>query len=241
MNATTWLWPNWIPNGYLTVVAGEAGIGKSSFVLRLVQSVVSSHDWLDGARGPKNTSRVLYCDTEGAQGLLRDRAQKWGLPMDEILWPGADGFGEFALDDPASMRLVSMAVEKEGVNMLVVDSLRPAHSMKENDSAIGSLLKDWASRARDHDPPILLVHHLRKSLPGARTRRTLDDLRGSSVLSAAARSVVLLEKPDPLSDVVGSRRPSSIWRSGHRSSASGSPPTAVFPSKRLKRQVTRLP
>ena len=47
-----WLWPDKIPLGTVTVIYGEAAMGKTSLVLDLAARVSSGTAWPDGTRGP---------------------------------------------------------------------------------------------------------------------------------------------------------------------------------------------
>jgi hypothetical protein len=37
---THWDWPGWLPRGYLTILAGQPGLGKSSLCLHLAASYI---------------------------------------------------------------------------------------------------------------------------------------------------------------------------------------------------------
>ena len=202
MQGITWLWEPWIPNGYLTVLAGDAGVGKSAFALRLSKSVSEPCEWPDGADGPDRPGNVVFCDTEAAQALLIDRVEKWGLPEERILLPGPDGMGHLWMDEPQSRVFVRQRVEEQKVSLVIIDSFRSGFRGDENASDVAELMGEWAALARDLSVPIVLVHHLRKRQPGEKRDVGLEHLRGSSAIGAAVRSVILLERPDPQSETI---------------------------------------
>lgn len=68
MEDIEWLWPEWIPMGMVTVLAGRAKAGKSFLALRIAQSVTDGIVWPDGAAAP-TVGNVLWIDTEGSQRL----------------------------------------------------------------------------------------------------------------------------------------------------------------------------
>jgi hypothetical protein len=79
--------------------------------------------------------------------------------------------------------------------LVVVDSLAAATSRGETSiEGARAILGFLTGLARDHDMGMLVIHHLRKRAGGsrARFRPAADDLRGSSHLSAAARSVIAM-------------------------------------------------
>jgi hypothetical protein len=54
-----WDWPGWLPRGFLTLLASEAGMGKSILALRLCACYLRGDDWPDGAP---------YCSAVGCNG-----------------------------------------------------------------------------------------------------------------------------------------------------------------------------
>ncbi|HKZ42659.1 MAG TPA: AAA family ATPase, partial [Candidatus Hodarchaeales archaeon] len=68
-----WLWPGWLPIGFVTILAGNPGVGKSMCALELARSVIEPADWPDRVKGPTNQGYVLWCDTESSQALLSER------------------------------------------------------------------------------------------------------------------------------------------------------------------------
>jgi replicative DNA helicase len=197
MTDTTWLWKHWLPNGYLTLLAGDPGVGKSMLSLHLARSVALPCAWPDGTPGPDEPGTVLYCDTEAAQAMHVQRARRWGIPMDRLLMPGLDGTGHLWLDDPESLLAVRDAVAKHGVRLVIVDSLRAGFKGDENSSEVAEMMTEWAALARDLEVAMVFVHHMRKRQQGEKREATLEALRGSSAIGAAARSVIALDCPDP--------------------------------------------
>lgn len=193
-----WLWPEWLPLGCVAVLAGEPGIGKSSVALSLAASQVTGTPWPDGAecttRGP-----VLISDSEGAQALWAQRIRAWGVPTDDLLFAGQDGFGRILLDDERHILGVRELVRQRGVKLAIIDSLRTSlgAGVDENGSAVGSILAPWAELCRDLSLSLILVHHFGKRRQGEGTEASMDRLRGSSAIAATARSIIALDKPDP--------------------------------------------
>lgn len=190
----TWAWEPWIPNGFITLVAGETGIGKSKLALRLVESIVQPREWPDSTAGPASAAPVLYVDTEGAQAMQVSRMKAAGLPMDRIILPGDDGNRHLYLDEPTTVPFVRNACERENIGLVVVDSLRSGMTGDENSSEFGEKLQPWGNLARDLNIPFIIIHHARKALSDR--EMSIDRLRGSSAIAALARSVITIDKPD---------------------------------------------
>lgn len=81
-----WLWENWLPTGTLTLLVGKARIGKSALGLAMANIVVTGCNWPDGQLND-NPGLAVWVETEGAQAILLDRANKWGMSLEKVLLP----------------------------------------------------------------------------------------------------------------------------------------------------------
>ena len=198
---TTWLWPGWLPRGYITVLAGDPGRGKSALALILGGCLNGKRTWPDGSTKltPGNT---LWIDTEEGQPLAWERASKWSLWQEYLFVPGQDGTERVRIDLKGSAEQVGMRAIANNAVLVVIDCLRCAHQADEDSSAMTKFLTEFAAMARDYNLAILLIHHLRKRSQLEGTSVTLDRLRGSTVIGATARIVWALDKPDEQANVV---------------------------------------
>ena len=196
----TWAWQGWLPNGFLTIIAGENGVGKSALALRLCACFVRGDPWPDGTEYHGQTGAVLWVEAEASQALNLDRARCWGLPLERIYAPLPDPLDDARLDNAEHRdRIMEIACRAE-VRMVVVDSLRGAHSGDENDSGVIGVVAWLAQMARNTGKPVLITHHLRKrGLLDSGAEVSLDRLRGSSALVQPARCVWAVDRPDPTS------------------------------------------
>jgi putative DNA primase/helicase len=198
-----WLWPSWVPTGAVTLLAGAPGAGKSLVALDLARRVIHGPDFPDGAPVAEPGRKVLIVDAEGAPDLLTQRAQAWGVDLRRL----------FPMQPPSPVDLIDLDQEKQRerlINMvrglrpalIVVDSLAAATSRGETSlQGCRDLLGFLAMIAREARLALLAIHHLRKRARSgafATPQVAADDLRGSSHLSAAARSVLALTPASPL-------------------------------------------
>jgi len=191
-----WLWQNWIPRGFLTMLAGDPGMGKSAVALRLAQSLIEQDKWPDGSPVDE-VGMVLWCDTEASQAILSHRIKAWNLRFPEyILMPGNDPLQEMRIDDPGAFDQLEMMIDHEGITLVVIDSLRGSHRMDENSSDLVNVLSRLAGIARNANIAILVVHHLRKKSVMESSDVTMDRIRGSSAISAMCRVIFCLEPVD---------------------------------------------
>ena len=196
-----WLWPSWIPRGMLTLFGAAPGAGKSLVALDLARRVIHSEPWPDGTRNPHAGRNVLIVDAEGAPALLNQRARAWGIDGSRLYLMISPGGGLIDLSTTREqMRLYEMCRSIEPV-LVVVDSLAAATARGETSlEAARAILGFLGTIARKGHLALLVIHHLRKGAGrGAGSQRSAhvvrvaaEDLRGSSHISAAARSVMAL-------------------------------------------------
>jgi len=192
-----WLWPAWIPCGMLTLFGAAPGAGKSLVALDLARRIINGQPFPDGALVPCPGSRVLIVDAEGTPGLLNQRAQAWDINRHRLfLMIAREPDGLVDLASPKHQeRLLKMCYNLQP-ELVVVDSLAAAASRGETSiEGARAILGFLASLARQFDLGLVVIHHLRKrarSGLASASRPAADDLRGSSHISAAARSVLAL-------------------------------------------------
>jgi putative DNA primase/helicase len=144
-----WRWKNWLPQGMLTIIAGELGVGKSIMALRIAACFLRGDPWPDGTPYTGETGAVLWCEAEAAQAINLSRAKAWGLPLDRIYTPFEDPMVDILLDDPNHREAIATVARREEVLLIVVDSLRGATRGDENSSETIAITKWLAELARD--------------------------------------------------------------------------------------------
>lgn len=60
----TWLWPNVIPAGALTLLGGAAGMGKSQVAIGIAAAVSSGHPWPTGEQSERGSALVLEAEDD---------------------------------------------------------------------------------------------------------------------------------------------------------------------------------
>jgi hypothetical protein len=199
-----WLWPSWIPNSMVTLFGAAPGAGKSLVALDLARRIIAGQPFPDGTPVPCPGSNVLIVDAEGAPDLLNQRAKAWGIDRRRLflmLSPDVTGLVNLA-DTTQQLRLVKMCGQLRPA-LVIIDSLAAATARSET-SLEGAriILGSLTLIARKLRLALLVIHHLRKRATSrwsaAAPQIAPGDLRGSSHLSAAARSVIALSLPAPL-------------------------------------------
>ena len=198
LSETKWLWPGYIPRGYLTGLVADQDQGKSNVAQSLCQTVISGGRWPDGQLFiPEPDTYGLWLDTEGSLALWRERARKWGIPKGRFVFP-KDPLQELRIDDATSWRWIEGAIEKFNPPLVVIDSLSGAHQARENNNdEMKAVTKRLAKLAQTYQIAVVAIHHLNKVAPGVPDYPiTLGRTRGASATTQFCRSVLALGTPD---------------------------------------------
>jgi hypothetical protein len=175
--------PGLVPEGFLTLMAGEPGIGKSFLALRLAVSCAMGTRFLsrDCTRVP-----VLYLDRENPGAIVRQRVQSMADgPVPGLkIWGGWLKDGVPALDDP---RLLTIA--KEPKPLIIVDSLIRFHDGEENSASEMSKVLAKLRALANAGATVFVIHHRGKGEGAA-------DYRGSSDIGGGPDVVYTLTRDD---------------------------------------------
>jgi hypothetical protein len=176
-----WRCGEFAADGYLTILAGPGGDGKSWTALAFALGV-STGTTRAGIRCRRG--RALIMDAENGRDLLRRRLRAAGV-RDGIGVVNVDG-----LDIVADAEWFRSTIAASKANLVVVDSLRMlSPGRDENDSkAMEPPISTLKRIARETHAAIVLVHHAGKS--GA------SGYRGSSVIKDQTDIMFSLKRVD---------------------------------------------
>lgn len=195
-----WEWPDWLPSALLVELVADSGAGKSAVALRIAAVFLAGWMWPDGTPYSGATGKVLWCETEAGQALNLERAQTWGLPIENILSPLPNPLDDVSLFDPAHLEAIAAKAARDDVRLIIVDSLSGGTAGREKGEDQMPVVKWLSELARDLKKPVILLHHLRKRglADGiGKDTVTLDRVRGSTVIVQPARVVWALDVPNP--------------------------------------------
>lgn len=179
----TWWWDGIIPQSGITLFAGNPLSYKT--VILLTASVASKGGGLVGGRMVRPV-RILYVKLEHLDSAYRDvlrRAARTYSPTD------LNNFHllrELNLEDPASLANIEGWAEDIDAEVIIIDSLRRAHSGDENSSQeVALVMRALQQLTAGGTRAVVAIHHL--------TRNTRE-LRGSTDFLAGADAEVRLTK-----------------------------------------------
>jgi RecA-family ATPase len=201
-----WIIPEWLPKGYVTMLAADPGVGKSLLALSLCKIVLSGGRFYNGYYIPEPAKtpmkRILWVEAEAGEPFHMQRASKLGINPLQIIEPRSSALEPStpSLNSKEDRDLISAILRHPDVSMAVLDSLSAASSGIDENSSQSAIHVKWLSElARDCNKPILVVHHMNKSTLRSRGSAipTLADIRGSSALLQHARIIWTLDNPKP--------------------------------------------
>jgi hypothetical protein len=185
-----WLWPLWIVDSHLTVLAADPGVGKTRLTLDLCRRMWLAEPWPDGelaTRPPGTPSLWVAADRNHAE--IAHAAVDFALPDEAIRFnaPPEDPFGGLNLDDQAAVADLRRRIEATAPGMVVIDTVNKAtrrllYRPEEAEAFFGPLL----DLARDCKVPILALTHL------SRNGEPLDRR-----IEGTCRVMWKLTRPDP--------------------------------------------
>jgi hypothetical protein len=194
LTTLSWVWPEWVPRGYLSLIVAPAGAGKSYVSLALGGILAAGGTFPDGHQA--EPGRVMICDYEGAEAITCERARALGLPLDRIFMPDPEDL--LPLHDPEGIARLRGWVGEHDIDWLFVDSWRHAIGAEVEDASETAITcgMPLVKLARDFGCGCTAIHHTRKVMVGNSWQLNMDSSRGSSALAGIARSIVGVEKPD---------------------------------------------
>lgn len=191
----TWLIDGLLPVSGSMLVYGDPKIGKSYAALQLACCLATGSEWLGfGIPSPR---KVIYIQLDTPRSLWADRVEKLanaGHPVLDFGYVDRETLKTFPFDilNPEHFKLLAGALIEAQPDVVIIDTIREAHSADENDStemqtAIAHL------EAAIHPAAMVLIAHARK--PNMeRGYDLMNDNRGSNYLVGRMDAIVRFSK-----------------------------------------------
>ena len=209
MRAIEWLWPGLFPRGYLTIIAGESGAGKSTALADVVARITTGAPWPGEAESARRAARwVLWLGAEdSAAEMTGPRLIACGADLSkvtEIVGSRRNGAtATFSMqDDLANVTALLRAAAAEGdaYAMLVIDPLTsylPGQRLRKVDFSdagqLRSILEPWLRLAEEFSIAIACVTHFGKDT----NRSMLHRVIGSAAFAQVCRSLLAVIPQPP--------------------------------------------
>ena len=185
-----WLWYPYIPYGKLTLLEGDPGEGKSTFMLHIAALITRGQDMPDGYKVEKAEYVIYQCNEDDVADTIKPRLKSAGADCSKVA---------YIIDDNSSLTLndqrITEALEKTHARLLILDPFQSfliqdgdLHSVGRMRTTLGNLAV-IASRYRC---AVVLIGHMNKSATGKSLYRGL----GSIDIAAIARSVLMVTRDE---------------------------------------------
>ena len=189
------------PRGYVSVVAGAPGVGKTIFEQRIAHDLSMGGD-IFGGKGHEDSPRksIIISGELKEEGFI-ERAQQfdWYSDMEyleviDTLTFEEDGIS-FFLNEKEGQANIEEVASTQGLDVLFIDSLGTLFGGKENDnSELIKVFRFMMRLASKHNIAVVVMHHGRKRLAAEQRKPlTLDDLIGGNAISRYAHTVYAIE------------------------------------------------
>lgn len=188
-----WLWYPYIPYGKLTVLQGDPGEGKSTFILNIAALLTKGKDMPDGYRVSKPQYVVYQTAEDNIADTVKPRLITAGADCDKIAYI-VDEESSLNLDDPRIEKIIS----KTNAKLFILDPLQAYLTQDSDLISVGRMrqkLRRIADIAEKYGCAIVIIGHMNKTSGEKNIYRGL----GSIDISAIARSVLMItrDKSDP--------------------------------------------
>lgn len=198
-----WLWEKRIACGKLTVIAGDAGLGKSQLTANFAATVSYGLMWPeDGLPNCLQGNVVFLSAEDDAADTIKPRLIAAGADVSKchiieaIRTKTEDGReSERSFDLSRDVERLGMALGQIGnVRLVIIDPITAylGDTDSHNNAEIRGVLAPLSAMAAKHEAAILLITHLNKSTG----QNILARVIGSTGMPAAARACYLVSK-DP--------------------------------------------
>lgn len=202
MEAIEYVWPGWVPKGYITLIGGETGSGKTSVVADMTARVSTGAPWPNETewRAP---AKVLWLGSEdGIADMTVPRLNACGANLHNIIEiQGVSREGvrnTFSLQDDiqnVAMLLDEGIAEDRPYTVIVIDPITSYLSsanrreVKMNDAGqMRAVLEPWMDVAQRYGVSIICITHLAKDT----NRSMLHRFLGSSAFTHTCRSLIAI-------------------------------------------------
>lgn len=201
-----WLWPDRVPFGAITLLAGKKGSGKSSLGSEIAAISTTGREWpgTDVKLEPLNTALIVR--EEDVEVEPRARAEEQGADLTRLfaLKPHRPLPWAHVRDRIARMQArdawLENVIRDHRIRVIISDPITSI-IVHESGNALRDELTNFASLLARHDVACIGIAHLVKSWGGT----ILGTLRGAGQWGEVARSILAvarLEPADPRSPIV---------------------------------------
>lgn len=202
---TCFIFQNAVPAGLITMLAGAPGSNKSWIVYDALRAMLRGEPWLNIPVVTDDEPRrglVLNFDNPAAE--FARRMKRMGFRGDDAVRVHSVGMSNVAIDGdipmllqlPAAFEQLMAMIAWWRPHMIVVDSLRQAHTGDESNSLHMGRVMACLRAFTHYGAAVVVIHHSGKPQQGPQGDSVLDDIhlaRGSSEIIAALDTLIVMD------------------------------------------------
>lgn len=183
-----WLWYPYIPYGKLTLLQGDPGKGKSTFIVHVTAALTTGGLLPNGVKVTEPVTVIYQCAEDSIEDTIKPRLIEAGADCNKVAFI-VDGDQSLSIDDER----IEQSIQDTGARMFVLDPLQ-AYIKQDGDmqsaTRTRSLMRRLSSVAERHQCAIVLIGHLNKASSGKSLYRGLSSID----ITAIARSVLMITR-----------------------------------------------
>lgn len=186
-----WLWPGWLARGKIHMLAGQAGMGKTTLSLALTATVTRGDEWPDGTLCGDVGSVLIWSGEDDASDTLKPRLMAMDANCTRVHFvSGMNENGERRAFDPATdMTALAAAIDAIGdVRLLIVDPIVSVVTGDDkSNNQVRRALQPLVDVAGAYGIAVLGITHFTKASHG---RAAVERVIGSVAYGAVTRLVM---------------------------------------------------
>ena len=183
-----WLWYPYIPYGKLTILQGDPGEGKSTFMLNIAALLTRGKNMPDGFRVQEPQHVVYQTAEDNIADTVKPRLIQAGADCDKVAYIVEN-------DNPLTLEdiRIEKIIEQTGARLFILDPLQGYLSQDSDMVSAGrmrSQLKRLVNVAAKYNCAVVIVGHMNKASGEKNLYRGL----GTIDIAAIARSVLMISR-----------------------------------------------
>jgi len=183
-----WLWYPYIPYGKLTLLQGDPGEGKSTFIINVAARLTKGEPMPESTVGGVVQTVIYQCAEDNIADTIKPRLVAAGADCNRIAFI-ADYDEQLTLEDDR----IEQAIRETKARLLIIDPLQ-AFMAQDGDMQsavrVRTVLRKLANVASRYNCAVVLVGHMNKGNGGKNLYRSL----GSIDIAAISRSVLMIAR-----------------------------------------------
>lgn len=201
-----------IPEGMVTAITSQAGIGKSIIALEMARCIASGKPFL--GQFPTKQMPVLIIDQEMSPNTIVGRFHSL---IDDPTLPIFTSYETFLkITNPNDYRKIADAISEHGAKLVILDTLVTFHSGDENQvNEMREVMEAMMRLCAECKVTILVAHHQRKGSYGEQASQA--SMRGSTEIAAKIGCQITLESKGKEIDETTGETTATLTMEQHKS------------------------